>query len=400
MRYRILVVEDHPLLLTDITHTLASLGPHLVEGVSSGGEALCLLSEVAYDLVLSDLHMPDVDGLSLVEQWPTTHSPYPALALISGDTLAILSGVAQAAKARGINVLGTYTKPFTQCCASSLLRDLHAYQQQLTPVIRPPCHTHTNHLVQAALASHAIQAWYQPQYSMVEQKIVGVEALARWEHPNLGLLPPSAFLADIERAALHETLLYNMLQQAISAQQYWHTLGHELNVSINLHTHLLNDLTLPERLYELTLSRNAKPAAITFELTENTTTAEAGHYYSGTTRLRMMGFSLSQDDFSTGYSSFYRLLSTPFNEFKLDRTLLHNALKHEHFRTALHSLIRLGNDLGLTVVAEGVETQQEAEFLHHMGGDIIQGFLISPALRHDALAQLLDQPCLSSFHAH
>lgn len=397
MRYRTLVVEDHPLLLTDITHTLASLGPHRVDGVSSGREALPLLSEVAYDLVLSDLHMPDINVLSLIEQWPAHR---PALALISSNTVPILSGVYQAATARGINVLGTYTNPFTQRCASTLLRDLQAHQQQLTPVVCSPCHTHSNHTVQMALATHAIQAWYQPQYSMSEQKIVGVEALARWEHPSLGLLTPSAFLSDIERAGLHETLLYHMLQQAISAQQYWRILGHELNVSINLHTRLLNDLTLPERLYELVMAQNAKPDAITFELTEHTTTTEAGHYYSGATRLRMMGFTLSQDDFSTGYSSFYKLLSTPFNEFKLDRALLHNALKHEHFRTALHSLIRLGNDLGLAVIAEGVETQQEADLLHHMGCDIIQGFLIAPAVRHDALAQILDQSCPISLHAH
>ncbi|MGG4603621.1 EAL domain-containing protein [Paenalcaligenes sp. Me131] len=398
MRYRILVVEDHPLLLTDTTHTLASLGPHRVDGVSSGTEALRLLSEVTYDLVLSDLHMPDIDGLSLIEQWPT-HAHSPALALISSDTLAILSGVSQAAKARGISVLGAYTKPFTQRCAQALLRALATHQQQFTAA-RPPCHTHSNDLLRAALHTQAIQAWYQPKYSMAEKKIVGVEALARWEHPRLGQLPPSAFLPDIEREALHEELLYCMLQQSIAAQQYWQALGHDITVSINLHTRLLDDLTLPERLYAYVLAANAKPASITFELTEHTTTLDTGHYYSGATRLRMMGFALSQDDFGTGYSSFYRLLSTPFTELKLDHSLLHNALNHPHFRTALQSLIRLGNDLGLAVVAEGVETPQEAELVQHMGGDIIQGYVISPPIRHDAVAALLANSCVSPLYAH
>lgn len=388
MRYRILVVEDHPLLLTDTTHILASLGTHRVDGVSNGGEALRLLNTTHYDLVVSDLHMPEVDGLSLIEQWPTLpHNP--ALALISAAPLAILSGVSQAAKTRGLPVLGVYSKPFTPRHANAVLQALKEHQRH-AHALNQPCHTtHTKQQLQTALNTQAIHAWFQPQYSMRKKKVVGVEALARWQHPSLGLLSPGSFMHDIEQHALHETLLYNNVQQSIHAQQTWQKQGHELTVSINLHTSLLDDLTLPERLYQQVMDLHAKPAAICFELTEHSTTLDDSHYYSGATRLRMKGFTLSQDDFSNGYNSFQRLLSTPFNELKLDRSLLHNAFTKKHYQTALRSLLALGNDLELNVVAEGVETQQESAFLYALGCDVIQGFLVSPALPPHHLTALL-----------
>lgn len=388
MRYRILVIETHPLLLTDTSHLLASLGPHTVDGVSSGAEALRVLQDASYDLVISDLHLPDMDVLTIIELWPE-HAPCTALALSSTNSaLTIRKGASQAAKSRGIAVLGTYTKPLTQRCAKTLLHTLRAHKHHATHT-NQPCHTHSKQQLLNALTTHAIQAWYQPQYSLGQQAVVGVEALVRWAHPQLGLLAPDVFLKDIERESLHEALLYSMLEQSITAQKKWKTLGHSLRISVNLHTRLLDDLSLAARLFECVRDLGAYPASICFELTEHSNTMNTSHYYTGATRLRMKGFALAQDDFSTGYSSFFRLLSTPFTELKLDRALVQHALHDARFRTALSHLIKLGNEMGLSVVAEGVETMLESDFLYRLGCDIIQGFAISPAIPCHSLTALL-----------
>ncbi|MDS1138893.1 EAL domain-containing protein [Pusillimonas sp. SM2304] len=388
-RYRILVVEDHPFLLASTMAALQSSGCHVVDGAKDGGEALRLLSEQPYDLVISDLHMPEMDGVQLIERFPVQRRISPALAIVSGDSIQISSGACQAAKARGLPVLGAYPKPFSKDTADALLRALDKHTA-MPFAGQPLAHRSPADMLVKALENQEIQAWHQPKYCLSGQRIVGVEALARWVHPQLGLLLPQAFMPDIEREGLYERLLWAMLRQSIAAQYYWKSLGHEITVSVNLHTRLLDDLSLPGRLHKFVMDLGAKPSSICFELTENSTTTEASSYYSGASRLRMMGFGLSQDDFSTGYSSFYRLVATPFTELKVDRSMVQSSIGHDAFRTALTSLIRLGKDLGLSVVAEGVETHEELTLLRSLGCDMIQGFLISPAVDARALGELLD----------
>ncbi|MGE8452875.1 MAG: EAL domain-containing protein [Pseudomonadales bacterium] len=389
MSYRILVVEDHPVLRASTMAALESSGRHLVNGAKDGGEALRLLSNYPYDLVVSDLRMPDVDGVQLIERFPVQEKTNPALAIVSGDSPQILSGACQAARARGLAVLGAYPKPFSKDTAKALLLALDK-RAAMSSARQPLAQRRPADMLINAFENQEIQAWYQPKYCLSEQRIVGVEALARWIHPQEGLLLPQAFMPNLQREGLHERLLWVMLRQAITAQQYWKTLGHDLPVSVNLHTRLLDDLSLPDRLHKFVTDQGSNPASICFELTENSTTTEACSYYSGASRLRMMRFGLSQDDFGTGYSSLYRLVATPFTELKIDRSIVQNSIGHDAFRTALASLIRLGKDLGLCVVAEGVETHEELALLRHLDCDVIQGFLASPAVDAHTLGKLLD----------
>jgi len=386
MGYRILVVEDHPILLASTIAMLEASGCDFVKGAKDGSEALRLLSEQVYDLVISDLHMPNVDGVQLIESLPIEDQSRPALAIISSDSPQILSSASHAAKARGLSVLGAYQKPFLKETADALLLALE--KRTLNP--QPPKLYSSADILLKALEDQEIQAWFQPKYCLMQQRIVGVEALSRWQHPQLGLLLPQSFLPDIHREGLHEQQLWAILKQSITAQRYWKTLGHDIPVSVNLHTKLLDDRSLPSRLHKFVTNMEASPASICFELTESTTTVEKSSYYSGAARLRMMQFGLSQDDFGTGYSSFHRLIATPFTELKIDRSMVQNSPRQEAFRIALSSLIRLAKDLGLDVVAEGVETYEELALLRSLNCDVIQGFLVSPAVDMHALGALLE----------
>ncbi|MGV8400883.1 EAL domain-containing response regulator [Pseudomonas aeruginosa] len=388
MSFRILVVEDHPALLAATVAAFEAEGPHFVEGARNGEEALRRLTNEHFDLVVSDLRMPELDGIQLIERFPLRASHCPALAIVSGDSPQILAGACQAARARGLSVLGSYSKPFTRNAAAELLRIL-VWNRAVRAGEAPASRANPSSMIITALQKGEIHAWYQPKYSLTEERIVGVEALARWLHPELGVLLPQAFMPELIREGLSERLLWSVLRQSLEAQRYWQTLGHTITVSVNLHTRLLDDLELPDRLYEFVTNMGAGPGGVCFELTESTSTLEASRYYSGASRLRMMGFGLSQDDFGTGYSSFYRLVATPFSELKLDRSMIQNAASDPAFRKALASIVTLGKDLGLTVVAEGVETSAEMQLLQGMKCDMIQGFLISPAVDAESLGRQL-----------
>ncbi|NWD91616.1 EAL domain-containing protein, partial [Pseudomonas sp. K5002] len=256
----------------------------------------------------------------------------------------------------------------------------------------PCCHrgvSHDRENLERALANGEIQAWFQPKKSLHDGRIVGAEALARWVHPVEGLLMPGAFLDDIERLDLETRLLTCILGQTLIAQAQWAQLGYRLPVSINLPTHLLDQSDLVDRLLAQVQSRDAEPRQITFELMESSTTRLPSNYYAGACRLRMMGFGLAQDDFGKGFSSYFNLVSTPFNEVKIDRSLVHGCAENESLASALQSIVELGRKLGLTTIAEGAETQAELAVLRRIRCDQVQGFLISHAVAAEKFSALL-----------
>jgi EAL domain-containing protein (putative c-di-GMP-specific phosphodiesterase class I) len=171
-----------------------------------------------------------------------------------------------------------------------------------------------------------------------------------------------------------------MLEQTLSAQRQWREQGWDIPVSINLPTHLLDNHDLADRLRDYVTADAAEPRNIIFELMESSTTEELSNYYAGACRLRMMGFGLAQDDFGKGFSSYFNLVSTPFSELKIDRSLVHGCVENENLACALRSLVVLSQKLGLTVVAEGVETQAELALLRSIECDQAQGFLICGAV--------------------
>lgn len=200
-----------------------------------------------------------------------------------------------------------------------------------------------------------MRAWFQPKSSLIDGRIVAAEALVRWEHPQHGVLRPGDFMDVLTAAGLDEALLWSMLEQAIQAQLEWARQGFRLTVAVNLPTHLLDDAELPDRLAAFVAEQGGVPAHIVFELLECSSTATPANYYAGTCRLRMKGFGLAQDDFGQGYSSLYNLVSTPFTELKIDRALVHGCVDDEGLAAALESIVKLGRQLGLEVIAEGVE---------------------------------------------
>ena len=375
--YRVLIIEAHPFQLEYLLKVFNEVGGFTVDTVRDGIVALECLALHAYDVLLCDLLMPIMDGVQLIQKVAALKQP-PAMALISAAPRRMLIGAELAAKNLGLSVLGLITRPVERDAIMHLKERL-----ALARLNAESACAHTLDIdprsIELAINNGQIQAWFQPKISLRNGNILSAEALVRWVHPESGLLLPKDFLSVLISLGLEERLLWLMLEQTLQAQRQWRALGRDVPVSINLPTHLLNEHDLVDRLRNYVVNKGAEPSRIVFELMESSTTEELGNYYAGACRLRMMGFGLAQDDFGKGFSSYFNLISTPFSELKIDRSLVHGCAENESQACALSSLVELSRKLGLAVVAEGVETRAEFDFLRSIGCDQAQGFFIGGA---------------------
>ncbi len=394
--YSILIVEDHPLQHLYLQNLLNELGDFMLEGAQDGHEALERMRQRDFDLVLTDLLMPGMDGVQFIQSLATLRSK-PALAIMSAASRRMLMAASLVAKNLDVKVIGLISKPVAADALRSLVSQLNRNDRSPAPALAAPPKIDRPTLIQA-MGNGQIQAWFQPKKSLANGRIVAAEALVRWMHPEQGLMLPAAFLPAIKTFELEERLLWLVLKQAIHAQERWRQRGYDIPVSINLPTHLLNSHDLADRLLDFVLDNQGIPGMICFELMECSVPQDISNFYAGACRLRIKGFGLSQDDFGKGYSSYLNLVSTPFTELKIDQAMVQGCHDNEGMTSALASIIALGRKLGLTVVAEGVETPQQLALLRKIDCTQVQGFLISHAVSSEQFQQLLNNDGPATSH--
>jgi diguanylate cyclase len=231
-----------------------------------------------------------------------------------------------------------------------------------------------------ALARGDIVLHYQPQAGLVTGAVVGVEALARWQHPTRGLLFPDAFIPLAEHHGLMRRLTMHVLEVALEQQRTWRRAGIELNVSVNISPANLLDVRFPADVCAL-LARFEVPAgALQLELTENTVMVDPARAFEVVTRLSEVGIALAVDDFGTGYSSLAYLKRLPVSELKIDKSFVQDMLASAEDAAIVRSTIELARNLGLRVVAEGVETSEHWEQLLRFGCHTAQGYHLARPL--------------------
>jgi diguanylate cyclase (GGDEF)-like protein len=221
---------------------------------------------------------------------------------------------------------------------------------------------------------------YQPKINLRTRAVDGVEALVRWLHPRQGLLPPNQFIELAEETGLIKPLSLWTLQTALLQCRVWHQEGSALNVAVNLAADVVREPDLVEMIVAILQSSDALPAWLTLEITEsavmgNPTTAKA---MLG--RLRSMGVRIAIDDFGTGYSSLSYLKDLPVDEIKIDQSFVQGMTSGGPNASIVRSVIDLGRNLGLKIVAEGVENDETVELLESFGCEYVQGFYFSTPL--------------------
>ncbi len=243
--------------------------------------------------------------------------------------------------------------------------------------------------VRGALEREEFVLHYQPKVDLQRRRITGVEALVRWQHSEHGLLGPGAFIPQIEPTALVGPFTIYVIERALRQMVAWRRRGIDLEMSVNLSARNLLDPALPAQIDEL-LRRHGVPAErLTVEVTESAALADPDRAIAALEVLRARGIAVSVDDFGTGNASIEYLAALPASELKIDRSFITGMLEDARTEAIVRSTIDLARNLGLTVVAEGIETEDVMERLRVLGAETGQGFLISRPLPAEELTEQL-----------
>jgi diguanylate cyclase (GGDEF)-like protein/PAS domain S-box-containing protein len=233
---------------------------------------------------------------------------------------------------------------------------------------------------------------YQPQVDVRGFQVVGMEALVRWQHPSLGLLYPSEFVSIAEETGLIIALGDFVMRTACAQNKNWQDKGlQEMRMSVNFSARQFQQPTFIADVSHILKETNLDPRWLELELTESSIMKDPDEAIEKLHELKLMGISVAIDDFGTGYSSLNYLKRFPIDTLKIDKTFVSDVCKDPHDTAIVRAIINLGHALDLTVVAEGVETKEQLQYLSALECDVVQGFLFSKALSAKAFEELLTE---------
>jgi diguanylate cyclase (GGDEF)-like protein/PAS domain S-box-containing protein len=240
-----------------------------------------------------------------------------------------------------------------------------------------------------AIRDRELVLHYQPKLDIHSGGLAGIEALTRWQHPVRGLIMPGEFVPAAEKTGLIEPLTRYVLDEALGQLARWSSEGRDYNVAVNLSMRNLHDTTLPEQVARLLLKWQLAGERLTVELTESAIVSDPVRTGDVIRGLKELGVGIAIDDFGTGYTSLAYLARLAVTQLKIDRSFVKNMHDHADDAAIVRSIITLGHDLGLEVVAEGVESRLTYEQLAVLGCDTVQGYWLSRPLPPAELGEWL-----------
>jgi diguanylate cyclase (GGDEF)-like protein len=272
--------------------------------------------------------------------------------------------------------------------AETLLRyadiAMYASKEAHQPTVYSTSHDHYSpeRLALMGRLRHAIEApelvvYYQPQADLLTGEILSVEALVRWDHPERGLLAPIEFIPLAEHSGLIRDLTRHVLDTALGQCRAWRDEGLDLTVAVNITGRDLLDLRFPNEVAELLAKWIVPPSRLELEITENTVLTDPPRARHVLDRISQLGVQIAIDDFGSGNSSLGYLKRLPVSVLKIDKSFVLNMLEDGDDATIVRSTVDLGHNLGMRVIAEGVETEEAWQRLRELHCDVAQGFLLS-----------------------
>ncbi|MFC3533326.1 EAL domain-containing protein [Vogesella facilis] len=373
---RLMLVDDDAFTLELLQQQLQELQAGHVIACASARAALAQLDQQPTpDWLICDLQMPDMDGIAFLRLLGELHYP-GRVVILSGMDSHVLKATERLARSFGLNFQGALGKPASREALLALLRQPGAAQP-----VRPVRSMSEPQLDEAelrrGLQQGAIELYFQPKVDTVSWRVSGAECLARWHHPQLGLLGPGLFVPMIESLGLIDEMTFAVLSQALQQQHSWQQQGIDLQLAVNVSMDNLSRLDLPEQFAGLARQHGVAPGDIMLEITETRLGRDHVMCLDILTRLRIKGFGLSIDDFGTGFSTMEHLMRTPFTELKIDRAFVTGASRDPWARTILEESVSLGRRFALKLVAEGVETQDDLDLVVAAGCQHVQGYFIA-----------------------
>jgi EAL domain-containing protein (putative c-di-GMP-specific phosphodiesterase class I) len=339
-------------------------------------------------LIFLDLVMPHLDGIELLRLL-SEQSHKPKIILMSGIGKRIIETAHRLAESLGLTIVGELQKPFRLTEIETLLKQQSS--QSECPLEKPIAQLHlSEEEIRRAIQRNEFVLHYQPQIRLSDNRVVGIEALVRWQHPERGTIFPDNFIPITERLGLIDDL--GWIVARLGLEEYSSLIQiteDELTLSINISVGSLRDLTFPDRLLALLHHHGISPGQLIVEITESGLIKELSSALDVLTRLRMKGVKLSIDDFGTGYSMMQQLSLVPANELKIDKSFVQNIHTGDSDRVMVMKTIEIAHELDMSVIAEGVETKAQLDFLKEHNCDVVQGYLFSRPIPADALGRWL-----------
>lgn len=393
----VLVVDDDAFVREQIANMLGRMGVRRIHQATNGIEALAELDANTEEIgvVFCDLNMPGMDGVEFIRHFAARKYKID-IAFISGEDSRVLNSAQELAKVQGLNVLGVAVKPIR----STMLYDILGRRGRRRDMRRPSMASGPEIGVTdiaAGIEGNQFTAFLQPKVDAHSLEVTGLEALARWQHPVHGLIPPGMFIPLAEANGLIEPLTRLVFRRALEAGGELHRLGYQLKVAVNYSAQSFGSLELPDFVVASARAAGLDPKYLIIEVTESGVMSDLTVALEVLSRLRLKGVNLSIDDFGTGYSSMDQLRRIPFSELKIDQSFVRGAGHDPAARSILESSIDMARKLNLVTVAEGVETEEDLEIVRNLGCDLVQGFLIArPMALPDLIEWLKQRPRLGA----
>jgi diguanylate cyclase (GGDEF)-like protein len=237
-----------------------------------------------------------------------------------------------------------------------------------------------------------LELYYQPKIDLATGKVNSVEALVRWHHPELGMIPPNEFIPIAEETGMITTIGYWVLESACHQLRQWQESGFsDISVAVNLSAVQFSQQDLLKRILNTLSEAGICPNQLELEITESTIMQDIDAAASTMRALHCSGMHISIDDFGTGYSSLTHLKRFPINTIKIDRSFIRDITTDSDDAVIVSAIISMAHSMGLKVIAEGVETVEQLNILRELQCNEIQGFLFSPPVPQDEATALLDQ---------
>lgn len=384
----ILVLEDEPFQRLLAVTALRQLGLVSIHEAKDGASALSLLeAHGGVDIALCDLRMAGMDGLAFLRHASQSGRVHSVILSSEVDPELRRATIAMI-HCLGLNFLGDLGKPFELERAAELI-ERHRVVSAIPPLPRQTPEPPPLNEILRGLERGEFEAWFQPKFHLCDEALHGAEVLARWRHPQRGVLPPSQFLPAMEAHGLIDRLFWQLFAQGLALQQDLAHAGQEMNLAFNLQPGQLSDQNLAERVAKALAEAGLPGEGLTFELTETGLLEAPAASLESLVRLRLLGCSLAMDDFGVGYSSLDRLCELPFSQVKLDASFVRKLMNHPRSGAIISSAVTLAEAMDMTLVVEGVETTEQRDQLLALGCQVAQGYLFSrPQDRSSFLALL------------
>ncbi|WP_419533359.1 EAL domain-containing protein [Endozoicomonas sp.] len=384
----ILILEDHPFQRMVAEQTVSGLNVGRLLTAEGSEQALKFLKDRgAVDIVICDLDMPGMDGIQFIRHLAEQKLAQGVIVLSAMDA-ALIRTVEDMAQAHGLMVLGHMSKPMSRTRLRELLEFYFVEQaeNQAHPAATKELIFDEDEL-EKAIHDNQFVLYYQPKVLLKSGRMVSVEALARWHHPEAGIIKPVHFIPLMESSGLIAPMTTKMIDLALDQVRLWREQGRNIAVGVNLSAAILSNTDLPDMLIKKTRDLNIPPELLTLEITESSLIQNAALSLETLARFKLHGFSLSIDDFGTGYSSMQQLNRIPFSELKIDRSFVSNACHDKTHKAIVEANISLAHNLNMKTVAEGVENIEDWQLLHELNCDLAQGYFIAKPMPADDISQ-------------